>query len=447
MELDRKTKLQLSSHYWLFVALLLLVAGLLGAVTRTYHKSWDITLNGRNSLSPGSIAQLSKLKEPINVTVYAGAKTRIGDAVKFFFAPYQRIKPDLKINFIDPDEQPQLARQAGIQQAGEAVVQIGQRSDRLTSYNESAFINLLVRLARDKDRLVMYLDGHGERKLDGVANHDLGDFGAQLAKRGFTSAPLNLVLAQEVPHNISVLVIAGPRVDLLPTEVAKLKQYVQRGGNLLWLVDTEPLHGLQPLTEQLSIALTAGTVIDLQAKEMNADATVAIGAAYGQHPLLQNFNLITLFPYAREVVPLDSESGWKATPLIQVAARGWLETGALDKPVAFDKGFDKPGPINIAVALQRTVDERTQRVVVIGNGNFLANQFLGNGGNLDLGLNAINWLAGDDDFITIQPRATQDAQVLLSENTKRMLVTGFLFALPLGLLLAGGLIWWRRRKS
>jgi ABC-type uncharacterized transport system involved in gliding motility auxiliary subunit len=447
MELDRKTKFQLSSHYWLFVALLLLLAGLLGAVTRTYHKSWDITLNGRNSLSPGSIAQLGKLKEPINVTVYAGASSRVGDAVKFFFAPYQRLKPDLKIKFIDPDEQPQLARQAGIQQPGEAVVQIGQRSDRLTSYNESAFINLLVRLARDQDRLVMYLDGHGERKLDGVANHDLGDFGAQLAKRGFKSAPLNLVLAQEVPHNISVLVIAGPRVDLLPTEVAKLKQYVQRGGNLLWLVDTEPLHGLQPLTEQLSIALTAGTVIDLQAKEMNADATIAVGAAYGQHPMLQNFNLITLFPYAREVVPLDSESGWKATPLIQVAARGWLETGALDKPVAFDKGQDKPGPINIAVALQRTVEDRTQRVVVIGNGNFLANQFLGNGGNLDLGLNAINWLSGDDNFITIQPRVTQDAQILLTENTKRMLVIGYLFVLPLGLLLAGGLIWWRRRKS
>lgn len=447
MELDRKTKFQLSSHYWLFVALLLLLAGLLGAVTRTYHKSWDITLNGRNSLSPGSIAQLGKLKEPIKVTVYAGANTRIGDAVKFFFAPYQRLKPDLKIKFIDPDEQPLLARQAGIQQPGEAVVQIGKRSDRLSSYNESAFINLLVRLARDKDRLVMYLDGHGERKLDGPANHDLGDFGAQLAKRGFKSAPLNLVLAQEVPHNISVLVIAGPRVDLLPTEVAKLKQYVQRGGNLLWLVDTEPLHGLQPLTEQLSIALTAGTVIDLQAKEMNADATVAVGAAYGQHPLLQNFNLITLFPYAREVVPLDSDSGWKATPLIQVAARGWLETGALDKPVAFDQGEDKPGPINIAVALQRTMDDRTQRVVVIGNGNFLANQFLGNGGNLDLGLNAINWLAGDDDFITIQPRATQDAQILLSENIKLMLVIGFLFVLPLSLLLAGGLIWWRRRKS
>ena len=447
MEINRKTKFHLSAHYWLFVALLLLLAGLLGAVSRTYHKSWDVTLSGRNSLSAGSIAQLGKLKGPVSITVYAGASTRVGDAVKAFLAPYQRLKPDLKLIFIDPDEHPQAARLAGIQQAGEAIVQYGKRSDRLANYNESAFINLLVRLARDQDRLVMYLDGHGERKLDGAANHDLGDFGMQLAKRGFKSAPLNLVLAQEVPRNAAVLIISNPQVDLLPIELAKLKRHIQQGGNVLWLVDTGSLHGLLPLSEQFGIALTPGTVIDLQAKEMNADATVAVGAAYARHPLLDNFNLLTLFPYAREVVALDNDKGWSSTPLLQVAARGWLETSPLDKPVAFDKGQDKSGPINIAVALQRAVDDRTQRVVIIGNGHFLANQFLGNGGNLDLGLNAINWLVGDENLIAIQPRTTQDAQIALSDNTKLFLVLDFLILLPLGLLTLGGLVWWRRRKS
>ena len=299
MEINRKTKFQLSAHFWLFVALLLLLAGLLGAVTRTYHKSWDITLNGRNSLSAGSIAQLGKLKDPLEITVYAGAGTRIGDSVKLFFAPYQRLKPDLKLRFVDPDEQPLLARQAGIQQAGEAIVQYGKRSDRLGSYNESAFINLLVRLARDKERLVMYLDGHGERKLDGEANHDLGDFGMQLANRGFKSAPLNLVLAQEVPRNVSVLVVSNPQIDLLPIEIAKLKQFIQHGGNLLWLVDTGPLHGLLALSESLNIALTEGTVIDPQAKEINADPTVAVGVSYDRHPVLENFRLLTLFQIGR----------------------------------------------------------------------------------------------------------------------------------------------------
>ena len=446
MEITRKTKLQFSAHYWLFVVLLLLVASLLGAATRLYHQSWDVTLNGRNSLSAGSIAQLEKLKDPIEVTVYAGAHTQISGSIKFFFAPYQRLKSDLKLHFIDPDEQPLLARQAGIQQIGEAIVQYGKRSDRLGSYNESAFMNLLVRLARDKERLVMYLDGHGERKLEGTANHDLGDFGMQLANRGFKSAPLNLVLAQEVPRNASVLLISNPQVDLLPIEIVKLKQFIQRGGNLLWLVDTGPLHGLLPLSEQLNIALTEGTVIDLEAKAINADATVSVGTTYGRHPLLENFRLLTLFPYAREVLPLENTT-WQATPLIQVAARGWLETGALDKPVAFDKGRDKSGPINIAVAQQRMVEDHMQRVVVIGNGHFLANQFLGNGGNLDLGLNAVNWLAGDDNLIAIQPRATQDAHILLTENTKRILVVGYLFLIPLGFLMLGGWVWWRRRKS
>ena len=180
---------------------------------------------------------------------------------------------------------------------------------------------------------------------------------------------------------------------------------------------------------------------------MNADATVSIGASYGQHPVLDNFRLLTLFPYAREVLPLDTETAWMATPLVQVAARGWLESGALDKPVKFDKGHDKPGPISIAVALQRTVDERVQRVVVIGNGHFLANQFLGNGGNLDLGINAVNWLAGDDNLIAIQPRPTQDAQIQLSENMKMVLVVVFLLLIPLCLLALGGFVWWRRRKS
>lgn len=446
MELNRKIKLQLQIHHWVFVILLLLIAGLLGAASRIYHKSWDVTFNARNSLSAGSIELLGKIKAPISITVYTAASSDTGKAATDFLTPYQRSPANIKLTFVDPAEQPMLARQAGIQREGEMIVQVGKRSDHLGNYNESAFTNLLMRLARDQDRLVLYLDGHGERKLDGQANHDLGDFGVQLASRGFKSAPLNLALAQEVPHNASVLLIAGPRVDLLPAEVEKLKQFIQRGGNLLWLADQEPLHGLQALVEQLGIALTPGTVLDPQAQEMKVAATFAIGAAYGRHPLFENFNVITVFPFAREVVALEGERGWRATPLVQVAARGWLENGKLDDKAAFDKGRDKAGPITIAVALERNVETREQRVAVIGNGNFLANQYLGNAGNLDLGINLVNWLAGDENLIAIQPRATRDAQVELSQNATLFIVIGFLIVLPIAFLAAGGWVWWRRRK-
>ena len=110
--------------------------------------------------------------------------------------------------------------------------------------------------------------------------------------------------------------------------------------------------------------------------------------------------LRTLFPEARKVDARESfEFGWKPTQLIDAAPNGWLETGEIGAKVSFDEKSDIPGPINIAVALERPYGKKGQRVVVVGNANFLSNTFLANGGNLDLGINMVNWLAGDDSLI------------------------------------------------
>ena len=132
--------------------------------------------------------------------------------------------------------------------------------------------------------------------------------------------------------------------------------------------------------------------------------------SYGRHAITDNFTLNTVFPFARQVGANEGRD-WRVTRLIDVAPRGWVEMGKLDDKIAFDKGRDIAGPVTIALALERAVNDRPQRVVLVGNGSFLANQFLGNGGNLDLGVNMVNWLAGDDSMITLQPRATVDSNL------------------------------------
>ena len=198
---------------------------------------------------------------------------------------------------IDPREEPKLAQAAGIRMPGEAIVGYGEKKEHLTSYNEQSFINTLMRLMRAGERLVMSLDGHGERRLTGAANHDLGEFGKQLNAKGFQTNSLNLAVAPEVPANANVLLIATPQVDLQPAEIQKIKQFVGRGGNLLWLVDQEPLRGLQPLAEQLGLVLGPGTVVDPDAARLNASPAVAIGAGYGRHAITDNFTLNTVFPF------------------------------------------------------------------------------------------------------------------------------------------------------
>jgi hypothetical protein len=97
--------------------------------------------------------------------------------VQTFLGRYQRVKPDISLSFVDPREEPKLAQAAGVRINGESVIEYNQKSEHLTDYNEQSFINALMRLARSTERVLMALDGHGERRLNGIANHDLGEFG------------------------------------------------------------------------------------------------------------------------------------------------------------------------------------------------------------------------------------------------------------------------------
>ncbi|MBC7778666.1 MAG: GldG family protein [Proteobacteria bacterium] len=444
--IDRKFRLRLSAQNWLFVVLLVALAGLASYAAREYKKEWDVSLNARNTLSQPTVDMLSQLTGQVMVTSYATGQEDLRKVVRDFLAPYQRIKPDLVLSFIDPREQPKLAQSAGVQVNGEMVVEFGKRSENISTLTEQAFANLLMRLARGSDRNVMSLDGHGERVIDGGANHDLGQFGRQLENKGFATGPLNLSLAQAVPENVKILIIAGPKVDLLPPEVKKIKDWIDKGGSLLWLIDQEPLRGLQPIADIFGLVLNPGTVVDPSAQLINAAPTMAVATGYGQHPIAKNFTLNTIMPFARSIA-VDDSRDWRDTPLIEVAPRGWLEMSPIGDSVTFDKGRDTPGPITVGLALERTLNDKPQRVVIIGTGHFLANQYVGLVGNMDLGINIANWLAGDDNLITVQPRATLDSSLNLSRTSMMVIIYGFLVLLPLGFLATGATIWWRRRRK
>lgn len=449
MKVHRTLRLHFLVQNGIFVVLLVGIALAVGWLTKDIKTQWDFTQGKRNTLSQASADVLKGLSGPIKISAYATAQDAEGDVrktVQTFLGPYQRAKADLDLSFIDPREQPQKAQAAGIRVNGELVVEYNGRNEHLTSLTEQDLTNLLVRLARSAERRVAYLDGHGERKLDGRANHDLGEFGNQLGTKGFRSAPLNLALAQDIPANVSVLVIASPRVDVLAGETAKLRKWVQQGGNLLWLIDTDSLRGLQMLAEELGLQLAGGVVIDPQAGGLKLPATFALATQYGHHRITENSTITSVFPYARQIAAAK-DSKWKFSPLVQVAQGGWLEVSGELNNVAFDRNSDLRGPIVVSATLEREIGDRKQRVVVVGSGHFLANQYVGTLGNLDLGINMINWLAGDESLITVQPRARADLTLELSRAALNTVGLGFLIVLPLGFLIAGGLIWWRRRKA
>jgi len=440
--------------------LLLIVAVSLYQLIASFPVSWDATQNSSNSLSPSSVDTLKQLKGVVNITLYSSRKDAehgdIEQLVSDFVELYRRYKPEITLTFVDPAKEPEAMRKAEIRANREVVVKYAGRSEHLTLLNEQSLSSALLRLAHTKNQKLMYVDAHGERKLDGEANHDLGDFGKKLKQNGFQISSLNLALAQDVPGNGNVLVITQPQIDMLPGEIDKIFRYVEGGGNLLWLLDAEPLHGLEKLAAKLGIMLTPGIVTDPDAQKMNAPTNWTLGASYPPHPITRNFNLVTAFPFARALGYEDSSEQadsaravknipWQRSTLVEAATNGWVSRNSVPNKTKFDKNRDIPGPFSLAISLQRTIKEHEQRIVVVGSGSFLANAYAGNGGNLDLGVNIVNWLTHEENLITTQPRSTKDGSIILSKQQLSFISIGFVIAIPMLLIVTGGLIWWRRR--
>lgn len=461
MKINSKLRLQILAQNWMFVVVFLLLVVMVGYLTHQYRYAKDITQANRNILTQGSVNVLKQMQNDVNITVYAtNDDANNGDTFRKslieFMARYQREKKNIFLTFVNPTKEPKLAQDAGVKVDGETVVEYNKRTEHITPpFAEQEMTNLLVRLSRTNNQPIMYLDGHGERHLQGIKNHDLGEFGKQLESKGFKFANPDLTIAQGVPANGAMLVIASPQVDVSEVEAKKIKAYIEAGGNVLWLLDDNNLRGMKEVADYLGLTVSPGIVIDKSAEQYNADPKVAFASFYGDHAITRNFQLRTVFPEAHEIDAKASDDlGWKVGRLVDVAPNGWLESDkvpmdAKNFKVTFNRAKDKPGPINIGVALEREYGKKGQRVVVIGNANFLSNTFITNGGNLDFGINIINWLAGDDRLITIQPMPLKDVNINIPQGSISAMVIGYgtQFILPVVIFLFGIFFWWKRRKA
>jgi ABC-type uncharacterized transport system involved in gliding motility auxiliary subunit len=431
----------------LFYLLFGTVFGLAAWLSIQYNAQWDWTAGGRNSLSQTSLQLLGRLEGPLSIKAFAADNKLLREPIRELIERYQRHSDQITLSFIDPEREPELTRRLGIRQSGALLLEYQGRSETLERLDEEALSNAIQRLALGGERWIGFLSGHGERDPQGQANHDLGSFAAELTRKGYQIRRINLTEDASLPRNLSLLVIAGPRAALLPGEVALIQQHVEQGGNLLWLLDPEPLQGLEPLAKQLGLELLPGTIVDINAYALGIqDPAMALVTQYPQHPAVRGLDQISLFPHAA-ALSLQAPEGWSSQPLLQTLDRTWNETGPLEGEIRPDaEAGEHSGPLDLGLTLERQQGEKTQKLALIGDGDFLANAYLGNGGNLGLGLNLIRWLGGDEQLLDIPAKTAPDLSLQLSQIQGALLGLLFLILLPLGLIGTGSMIWWRRRN-
>jgi len=444
----------------IFTILLLVVIGLLAWVGKTYNTDFDFTRSQQNSLHPSTQKILKKLDKPLKLIAYIPDDATIHTALKKRISKYQKYKKDTSLEIINPDLNPGRAKADGIQFSGQLLIKLGDKSEIVSSVDEQTVINVLQRLSRDKPRLAVFIEGHNERKPFEENSNGLSKLVSVLEAQGFNVQPHNLIRTQSIPSDATFVVIAAPQKDYLEAEVKIISDYLKQGGNVLWMQEPGGLFGLDDIEQQLGLVINEGTMLDAnQALQdmlgIKHPAAIAI-IDYGDSALTKDLTAHTIFPFTT-AISRDEESEksaegdeWRYQPLLTTLPTSWLESGEIQGDVKFDDEADKPGPLDIAMSLTRpnktneTAPE--QRVVVMGDSNFMLNNFIGQGSNLTLATNIFNWLGADDELLSITPVTAPDTKLELPGWALYSIALFFLLALPIGLLLIGTVRWLRRRK-
>jgi len=456
MKMTKSSHLYIRLQNVLFYILFLTIIGLLAWLGRTYHKSIDVTAAQRNTLSQPMQQILSRLDKPLELIAYVPDDASIHVALKKLIGKYKTYKKDIKLEFVNPDLDPARAEADGIQYSGQVLIKLGDKSEKVNSVAEQNIVNVLQRLSRDKPRLVVFLEGHKELSPLDARSNGLSQLAKILESKGFSFQPHNLIRTQNIPQDTSFVVIAAPRQDYLPAEVKIIEDYIDKGGNLLWLHEPGSLHGLDNIEQQLGLEMHEGTLLDANQdlqKMLGIKHPAAIAVIdYGDLDVTKDLAAHTLFPFATAILqdPLtkDANYNWQYQPFLSTLPTSWLESGEIQGNVKFDDDADKPGPLTIGMSLTRELEDKDveQRIIVIGDSDFMQNTYLGQGSNLELASNLFNWLGQDDKLISINTVKEKDTRLEMAPWALYSSAFFFLVGLPLGLLIFGFLRWILRRK-
>jgi len=455
----------------LLIVIALGVAVLANAVSLRYNARWDLTENKRHSLSPQTVKLLKALKAPVEVIGFFRSDTPGKRTAEDLLKQYAQAS-DGKFTYRveDPDRSPGLARRYGVETYGTLVMQSGEKSEKVLDAEEERLTNALVKVTRPGNPIVYFVKGHGERDISSSERTGMSQAKEQLEKANYTVKDLELARTGKVPPDAAVVIVPGPRTDLLPPELTAIDDYLAQGGHVLLMADPLQADGLAKYVAKYGVTLGQDLVVEPSpiGRLLGVGPEVPLVMQYEQHPITKDMaKVMTGFPLTRSVSPAKTPpKGMTVTPLAKTSADSWGETN-LDglrrgQPASRDDK-DTPGPVPVLLAVtieptpapkvagQAEADDSKKpkgRLIVLGTSTFASNQALGFQGNRDLFLNIVAWLAVQEDEIAVRPKDPRQNPIFATEAQKNAILWLSIVVLPGAVMMCGiALVVRRRRRS
>src|SRR5499426_207260 len=352
--------LKYGSHASLFTVIVLAVLLLLYSLVIKHNQRFDVTQAKRFTLAEQSIKLLQGLQHSITVIGFYSLTERDRETFTDLVKQYTQYTDKLSYEVVDPDRQPALAKQYDITAYNTVVVEGNGKKEKISRVEEAAMTNAILKVTRNTKKIAYFVTGHGEPSLTDSDRTGYSVAKQALEDQNYTVQELVLARQPQVPDDAAVVIVAGPRRDLLESETEALSTFLGRGGHLFMMIDADPhkpdaVPGLVAFVKRYGLEVGNDVVIETNplGRLVGADYLMPVVLTYERHAITKELgNVMTIFPIVRSVqVAKELPPGIIAQGLVMTSPESWAKTDlkALQEGrLEVGTENDRRGPITIA---------------------------------------------------------------------------------------------------
>lgn len=446
------------------VGLAVALCGFVQAFADRTNRRYDMTPLKVFALSEQSATIARGLGEPVRILFFyngqqSGQRRQIADLLEQFAAA----SPMITYALYDLDRTPGLAKKFGISSYNTGVMESRGKSYQMNGIDEVEVVSGLLKLTRDKPRVLCFLTGHGEHDPMSMDTREgYSDVAKALEREQFQVRTFDVTPSPADLAKCAMLILAGPKQDLFGDEADRLAAFARSGGSLFLLIEPGTPASYPALLARFGIRAGTDLIVDERNRLYGSDSYMARVPMFDRDTFGRSMDTAAVFSVARTVAPADPLPEGISVALVALSSPdSWAQastTSPSEEKPEFRNEIDQPGPLPVAVmatiekVLPASGEKAGGRVAAFGDADFASNFYLNLLGNRDLFMSMIAVLAEDEELVAVRsppelPSGTLSPVFLTAEQGRRIFWASVVCPPALVIALGAGIVYRRRRRS
>ena len=454
----------------IFIVIIVVINMIVGAIPSKYSQI-DVSSSKLYTIGDETKKVLKALDK--DVTIYQIAQSGSeDDTISNLLKRYEDESKHIKVEVKDPVVNPKFASEYTTDDlaANSLIVVCGDRN-KVISYNDmystsvdyntwqqtttgfdgEGQITSAIGYVTSEDLPIMYtLSGHGEKDLDSSFKEDIQNANIDIKE-------LNLLTEGKVPDDADCLMIVSPTSDISEEEKTEILDYLEAGGKAMIFSDytQDDLPNFDAVLANYGVKRAEGIVFEGDSQHygmqmpyylvptVNSTDASSETASAGSYVLAPYAQGIQKTDDVRDTVTIDS--------ILTTSDQAYSKTNMQSSQIEKEDG-DVDGPFDLGIAItEKLDDDKETQIVYYSTANLMesqANQMV-SGGNEKLLLESLSWMTSTDESssVSISSKSLQSASLTVTDYDAAFWKICTIGLIPGVFLVAGFLIWLRRRKA